>query len=657
MAAPAPLEVTVENPLSLLGELVSVKVGGSVAAIPKDGRLVLQLKGPAEVSQIRLAIPDLHEGAQMVVSVDQVLSGTTGLATRGSTDEGTPQRVIRLRVSDAQLSSPGAYLLVARVESGGEIVAQGQAWIGKVALRQQPVDLALVLPLYLGIHRDPDDIFQDQVIQETVSEAVLGKGGLAALFSLPREFPGLAFTVVPEPVLLSQLRDLADGYVERDGSGNKTQVPGDSSVAKAAAQVLGGLRDLASNPSVEIAIAPYASPDLELLAAQGWRDGYEQLQLAKQEISHTLALSYSPRSGYVPGLVLTGDSLNYFAQAALDQVVVGGGVRSLLSGEGVDTRPVLRARSDDNERVTLVFADPRLVSLMSAPYNVGEFCAGLSYVLATENPSAIIAAPGTPESLLSAEFLAGLGRAVSGLSWLRTQTLTDLVSSHLSSSQPALLESREDSTVCSGYVEETLLARVREAHRAVTDLASAADAGRTPVEMAHKWLYLAESGWWTRQASSPRQASTGLEFAERAISLARGELAKVKVLDLRSTAIVGREGPVELLLENSAYYPLAVEIVVKGEGLVPTSGEVLKVQLEPGTTAVPIAVRETRGTHRAQVQLLAGQTVLGEISREVRFVTVTSVLPWAVLAVLVLGGSAVVAVKCRGRARRRVARG
>ena len=57
-----------------------------------------------------------------------------------------------------------------------------------------------------------------------------------------------------------------------------------------AGAVFGGLKDLAGQERVEMAVSPYSGADLGMLAAEGWRDGFEQIQMGKQELQQTLGL-------------------------------------------------------------------------------------------------------------------------------------------------------------------------------------------------------------------------------------------------------------------------------------------------------------------------------------------------------------------------------
>ncbi len=222
------------------------------------------------------------------------------------------------------LGAPGAYLLTVRAISGGVTRASGTVWLGKAASRDQPLDIAFVWPVALGVHRDSSGVFFDRVLEDAVAPASESPDGLNALLDSAGGFPSWRFTLAVEPILLTQLRDMADGYARLDASGARQEVGTDDPAVKNAAQTLAGFKELAGMESVEIAAGPYAGPDLGVLAAEGWRDGFEQIQLGKQELQQTLGLGSTLTGAYSPDLAMTTASLSYYGQASIDHVVVDG---------------------------------------------------------------------------------------------------------------------------------------------------------------------------------------------------------------------------------------------------------------------------------------------------------------------------------------------
>ena len=193
-----------------------------------------------------------------------------------------------------------------------------ERWVGKAAARDTPLDLAFVWPVSLGIHRDADGRFFDQVLEGAVSAGVDTAGSdsggdLRSLLALQGRFPDWSFTLALEPVLLTQLRDMADGYTRLDESGSEVAVGADDASALAAGEALAAFKGLSSSRMVEVVIGPYASADLGLLAAEGWRDGLRRFsgQAGSQQTSRRIRpVSHSPGWAFLRQPLLRGASID-----------------------------------------------------------------------------------------------------------------------------------------------------------------------------------------------------------------------------------------------------------------------------------------------------------------------------------------------------------
>ncbi len=636
-----PLVITVDRPLTLVDEAVSLVIDGKLSRSLQGAQLVIRVKGPARSSEIDLPDPDLPEVDKMllILGEDSEGSGSSGessaegAVTTGVQNLGTSADLaagllrVEVAVPSGMPASPGAYLLVAEVRSSGMVIASGQAWIGKAALRDAPLDLAFVWPVSLGIHRDPDGAFYDSVLQEAVSPGYENSGDLRELLTLSDRFSWWDFTLAVEPVLLTQLRDMSDGYTCLDTSGIPVELGANDLSAVHAAEVLSVFESLGSNESVDIVVSPYSNADLGLLAGEGWRDGLEQILMGKQEVLQSLGLETPPQGAYSPGLDLTTDSLAYYAGASIDHVIVDEALMDRLTEPVAGGTVAVRARDADNDRLTLVFADSLLAAHMAASWDTGKFAAALAAELATAARDAIVVTPSTEFTLVPEAFLEGIGEMLEGLAWVRTQTVTELLRTYAPDTRPILLNTAAGET--QGYIQESLLEGVRSAHTAVSNLAAVADITRAPVEAAHRLLYMAESRWWSRSNTSPYEASIGLRYAEQARLLAQAELDKVSFIEDGSSVIMGNEGMATLVVENEAEYPISVDLSMAGEGVVLPEGELVEVELEPGRNKIQVKVAKTSGIHRLEAVLLAGNSTLDQIDRSFRFVTAVTVLPWA----------------------------
>lgn len=663
-SAAGELTLALDRSLTLVNETPGITVtGDAIAAVGTDDTLAVRITGPAAFSQLAQIDPAMPQVGSFVVAVGSLPSVARPAPA-----------VVHLPVPLASLPAlPGAYRITVDVISGGHVEATGSAWMGRVAVRTTPLDIAFFWRAALGIHSGPDGRFLDQTLEQACAPgggdgpAVAGStadgaqsagtgagtGGLAALVALPDKFPGWSFSLGIEPVLLAQLRQMAGGYARTSGSGAAVQVGPADPAAKNASAVLAGLTRLAEKDTIEVAVAPYAIPDLDLLATQGWRDGFEQVQLGKQAVVQTMSLALPPAGAWSTGLDLTTSGLGDFGQASIDHVLVDASVAKDLNEPVADGTVAVRARDDKNDRVTLVLADSQLRTLAGAGWDPGVLFAGIAAELAAGDRDALVLAPGPDFALAPSEYLDAIGAELQKDPWIRTQTMTGLLRAHPPATRPLLLN--RSPQPLGGYIRQTIFSEVQLAHAAVADLATIADPASLPLDSARRALYLAESGWWSRPGVSPEEASAGLGYAVQADNTARAELGKITLGGAKSASIFGHQGQVKLVANNGADYAVTVEVRLTGSGLRFPQGNVVKVSLEPGGNAIPVQVVGTSSSRELTATLVAGNSVLSHNTTPLRFVTITEILPWAGLAagVILVVGLGVVFVR-RRKARRPV---
>ena len=650
-AAAGSLTVTMDRSLTLLNETPAITVSGdAIAALRGTDTLAVRIAGPATVSQLGQSDAALPEAGRFTVA-----AGSLPRVARPSPSE------LHLPVPLATLpAAPGAYRLTVEVRSGDALVAMGSTWMGRVAIRAVPLDLAFVWRAALGVHRGPDGSFFDAVLEqacapgaatastvpaqsgEAAAEAGVASaasGNLPALLALPGRFPEWRFSLGIEPVLLTQLRDMADGYTRTEESGAAIQVSADDQAARDAAAVLAGLAGLAEKNAIEVAVSAYAGPDLGLLATQDWRDGVEQIRLGKQELVHTMGLVSPPSGAWSPGLDLTTGSLGDYGEASIDHVLVDAAVAAGLNEPVAKGTFAVRAHDDQNDRVTLVFADSELRALMVSPWDPAVLFAGMAAVLAPGGRDALVLTPDPDFALPPGPYLDAIGEELRKDPWIRTQTMAGLLRAHPPGTRPVLL-SREPVRL-SGYIAETIFAAVQSAHALVGDLATVADPNSLPLETARRSLYLAESRWWSRPGVSPDEASAGLGYGIAAEAVAKGELDKVNLARTKSALILGTEGQVNLVAQNGTDYAVTVELRLDGEGLRFPQGDVVTVRLEAGGNEIAVPVVGTSSSRELSARLVGGATVLDEGATSLRFVALSDVLPWVSLAVFAILAAAV----------------
>jgi hypothetical protein len=634
------LTVTMDRMLTQVNETPAFTVSGDAVAglVPTDF-LAVTISGPASLAQVAEGDPTLPEAGSFSVG-----AGSLPAAARPTSSE------LHVPVPLASLpTTPGAYRVTVEIRSGVGPAATGSAWMGRVAVRSQPLDVAFVWRAALGVHRGAGGTFFDTALEQACNPSAEDPfaGDLLALIVLRDTFPDWHFSLGIEPVLLAQLRDMADGFVRVDASGAQVEVGAGDPPAKNAAAVLAGLTGVGADDHVEVATSPYSGPDLGLLATQGWRDGFEQVQLGKQELVQTMSLALRPSGAWSPGLDLTTGSLSDYGKASIDHVLVGSEVAPDLNEPVAQGTVSVRAHDGESDRVTLILADSDLRALMDSPWDASVLFAGIAALLASGDRDSLVLTPAPEYALPPAEYLEAIGKELGKDSWIRSQTMTGLLRAHPPGTRPLLLS--RDPIPPPGYVAQTIFSAVQKAHAAVADLAAAADITSLALESARRSLYVSESRWWYRPGVTPEEASAGLGYAVQAETSTKAELAKIGLEDPGEARLFGRAGRVKLVARNGADYPVTVELRLSGRGLTFPEGNLVKVRLESGGNEIIVPIVGTSSAKELVTSLAAGSTILDQATVPLRFLTLADILPWAALAAVVL----VVAVLGLVLARRR----
>jgi len=302
--AESSLAVSLAAPVSAVGASLDLSLAISLDGPWIDASTVVEVRGPGS---------PMAGGAEWPV---------VARIERREGDLGSGEFGLDITLQPEDLPEPGAYLLsVDLIGADGKRLTT-RSWCGRISNLPARVDLAVVLPVVSGIRRDPEGAFIDDLVQRAVVPEADQEGSLYGLFSAVEQNRDWHLTLGVEPLFLAQLRDLADGYRERIGGGAVREVPAGEGAARDAEQALAAFRGVAALASVQAIPAPYAMPALPILAREGWRDGFEQMQLGKLELQSTLQVAAIPDGAYAPGLDVTTDSLGAFSRASIDYIVV-----------------------------------------------------------------------------------------------------------------------------------------------------------------------------------------------------------------------------------------------------------------------------------------------------------------------------------------------
>ncbi|MHB8870335.1 MAG: hypothetical protein ACYC6T_07375 [Thermoleophilia bacterium] len=550
-----------------------------------------------------------------------------------------------LTLSADDLPAQGAYLLTARVTADGGKSMSAELWVGRVSNLPGRVDLAVVWPLAFGSHRDPQGAFVDDVVQRAVVPRADDEGSLFGLFKAIDQFSDWRMTLAVEPLLLAQIRDVADGFAVRTDDGETQETPAGEEASAFAEQTLATFRDVVALETVQVIPAPYAMPALSVLAREGWDDGFEQMQLGKLEIQSTLQLSAIPDAAYAPGLDITTDSLAAFSRASIDYIVTRADVTRDLAEAPVDRRRPVRVQNRENDRLTLVMVDEELRAALTPPWDVGRFAAALAATLDGGGVGPLVAAPADDYARPPAAYVRQLGELLAGTPWINTLTLEDVIRRSPPETRPVFL-SRYGGYV-DGYTAQSHLEGLRDAHAAVAALAAATDAERAPLDALRRRLFEAESRYWLASGVDPAVANLGLAIVESVTQAVASEFDKVDVAGDKSVIVVGNEGRVPVAVVNQSGYPLRVRIVLSGEGIEFLEGSELEVDLGLQETIFDVPVVLSKGRTEMTVEIKAGDLVMETETIQVRSIAVGPVVAWvvAIVSLLVLIGWAVLRLR------------
>lgn len=592
--AEPPLNLGIRSARSLfvLGEPRELVVELAGSAV-EDVELVFTVWGPGKTTDG----PDLWPKAgSWEYIVDQKEAGTVSLTVE-----------LPLEIGD----EPGAYRVEVETETAEGPVTAG-TWLGVVGEDQRQIDLAVVWVLALGPRRDAEGVFTDDAVQASVAPDAAPAGGLYGVLGLANDFPAWRMTVAVEPLYLTQLADIADGYRSVGEAGRIVEIPSTDDTSMSAARSLEALRSVAALEPVQFLPAPYATPHLALLANEGWDDGVDQMRLGKSEFQRLLEAE-APEAAYVPGLDLATNVIRDFSQASMTYVPVLSHVLKDLAEEPESYLSPVRVIDDANNRLTLCPIDSQLRAALAEPWEAARFFAALASKLASGRQGPFVASPVDEYRIPPAQFLKELGNGLSENDFIRTVTLAEVVKDHPAGTRPLFLSRY------GGYVEgvtgRALIEELKGARAQVEDYALAVEgAGSTSdaLSRARLLLYEAQSMYFFRPGVDPAEVNRAIAFCKSGSALAASELAKVSVEG--EAAVERGDGGASIVVQvvNGTSHSLEVAAVTTGDGVILVDEEALRVLLDPGRSSVKVPVLLSGGGGTVRVQILSGGTVLGE---------------------------------------------
>jgi hypothetical protein len=599
------LELDLPDPLTSSAQPVQLRVEGDFDEVWPGARMRVEVRGPGRVDDGELPIVGTRE---------EDLGDLVGRLGRD------------LALGSELFGPPGAYRVSVTVAAPEGREARGGAWIGRVHDLPLPIDLATVWPVALGPQRSPQGVFVSQSVQDAVVPDASSAGSLYAFFRAADRFPEWRFTLAVEPLLLTQIQAMADGFRELAPDG--AEVDGDEATAALAAQALETFRRVAGLGAVQVVPMPYASPHLPLIAAEGWSDGVEQMRLGKAQLVQDLALADDPDGAYPPGLELTTEGVAALTGASVDFTLAPPGLMEALAEAPEDGERPVRVRDAENNRLTLIPLNPGLLASLDGSWQEGRFFAALAAELAAGNSGPFVVAPADDYQFAPGPFLESVGRTLAANRWIRARTLGEVLRASPPATRPIFLG--RYGTAVDGYVAESYAGRLREARAIAQDFFSATDSDRAPRDELRLLLYQAESRYWFSEGTDPSVANRGLALLQAVDDAVQQEYDKVDVVGDKSVIIMGDEGEVPVAVVNRTGYPMRLTVKVAGRGLTIKGESTQQIELGPQENIIRLPVKVSGSSGSLDVELLAGTSRVEAETVSVRAVSVSAVLPWLV---------------------------
>ena len=614
------LLLDVSAPLSAEGAPVELHITTQLGGPWPGAKAVVNVRGPGAPSAGTGALP-------LASSYEQNLGDL-----RGQVDA-------RISVPADKFPGVGGYEIFVDIVAGAQKRMTGSVWLGRVSSLPPTVELAMVLPVAAGVHRDPSGVFVDETIQQAVTPDAGSPGSLYALFTLADRYPKWRMTWAVEPLLLGQIGELSDGFMFRPSGGAETAVEKGTGVAAQATQALDTFRAVSRLESLQIIPMPYASPQMSLVAAKGWPDGFDQVQLGKTQVQSVLQLPAASGGMLSPGLDVTTESLSVFSSASVDYVLADTEVANDLTEKSADLSLPVRVRDQENGRLTLLFVSPELRAALAPPWDGGVFAAALADELTGGSRGPFIATPSDEYGWPPADFLREIGDMLGNAPWIQTRTLAEVLSAHPPDSRPVFLS--RYGTQVEGFVADAYVKSLGDAQAKAGDFESATDSERAPLNKLRLLLMDAESRYWFVAGVDPKIANLGLAYVRTATDLVAAEFDKVDVAGDKSVIVMGRQGDVPVAVVNKTGYPIKLQLVLAGDGVSFDGGSVREVTLSPQENVFSFPARFVRGRAEVTVSLKSGNTKVDEGVVRVRSISAGSVIPWvAGVGVLLLVGVA-----------------
>ncbi|MBK5092328.1 MAG: hypothetical protein JJE48_02285 [Actinobacteria bacterium] len=507
-----------------------------------------------------------------------------------------------------------------------------------------PLKLSLVFDMLEPPHRAPDGDFSDNGLADECYPGGRNPGWYTTIADEMEKYKNLRTTFSLSPLVVEEMRDMADGYVVKKGQ-REEKFGANSTEAKNAESILNRYKKMAQDPRFQFLQTPYASPDLEKLVAYGWSDDARgQISRGTRSLEAALGTKLGTDYFYPPGLncdsrviKTLGGKLGQFLILSPELLERNRDGKKLLRGLTLGSPVEIEGAKES--KVIALFADGRAEELVRRLEQSGDehfvaqaFLSELTN-LYLERPSKLrtcaLVWPGwwRPSHRVVQEIM----KALSGAPWLQSATMGESLFT-VPVIQDFVLEIPENGSPMDAYFKQVKKARGK--YVSYTNLVFRDNPLLPPV--LHN-LDISESDVW-RQWD---RTESGLRFAHAITDTVDSELGKIKIPAMSSITLTSADADIPLPVANETGYRVKATLQLDSNGLTFPKGQTQKVVLEPKENMLEIPVHVTKkGRIRFFARLESDGTVLAKTEMSVltsRFNTFAIVLVGGILGLIVAG--------------------
>ena len=468
-----------------------------------------------------------------------------------------------------------------------------------------PLKVSVSFVIDESFRRRPDGVFLDDAVEASVSPG----GRLDSVVSVLEAVP-VPVTLVVSPLLLEQLREMADGYRILRGD-TIEEVPADDPRARAAGGFVDRLTAIAHRVGTEVLALPYASPSVPAMIGAGLDDDLaEHIRRGREAVGSILGIETSTTLFRPPASVLTGETVEPLRAVLAED----GSTETLLldaevleAPEGLVLSPPALARVGSEEAGLTAIApdplveqrlnggdeDPRLAAMQA----LGELSALYFEQPSIDRGAAIVfGEDDSPDPELVETLLSGLSPEPD-VSWLQSVNATRVLFAEAGPDDPDLVERDIVGRDSVGSYDGTFLLELGRGRDALAGLASVGGSQELVDHIGRNTL-LAESRYLL-----PRDglAAAYLRTVRGAV---RAELSKVHPPNPSTITLTSRGGSVPVTLRSDAEYPVRVSLTLSSPRLRFLEGGTRVVTLDREQQAFVFPVRaQTTGRFPVEVRV------------------------------------------------------